>query len=176
MRDTVCESWTVTKRRVQSFSQRLGATDRGLSTALNYVLVLGIVSILVTTLLAGFGGLVANQQEEASRAQLEVIGNRVAADVGQVNTLVASDDRYNQTVRTDLPTRVVGASYTLTVTSNPDIAEEGYYLFTLSTGDPKTTVTVPFRSTTEIVTGTIYGGPLVIEYNHVTEKVEIYHG
>jgi hypothetical protein len=160
--------------RWHAVADRLAATDRGLSTALNYVLILGIVSILVTTLLFGFGGLVGNQQETTSREQLEVIGNRVAADLGQVDTLASHAPGNDQSVRSDLPTRVVGASYTISVAK---VGTERYEL-TLTTGDPSSTVVVPFRSTTDIsVPDTIYGGPLVFEYDSTpgAEQVVIRH-
>lgn len=147
--------------RWHAAAARLAASDRGLSTALNYVLILGIVSILVTTLLFGFGGLVENQQETTSREQLEVIGNRVASDLGQVDTLASHAPGHDHSVRADLPTRVVGASYTISVAK---VGTNSYEL-TLTTGDPSSTVVVPFRSTTEIsAPNTIYGGPLVFEY------------
>lgn len=170
MREAVRESWPVTKRRVQSFRKRFGATDRGISTALNYVLVLGMVTILVTTLLGGFGGLVANQQESATRAQLEVIGNRVAADLGQVDTLANhAADNNTVSVRTDLPTRVVGSPYTITV----DKVGTDSYELTLTTGDRETMVTVPFRSTTPVVEKTIYGGPFVFEVDSTGDSAEV---
>lgn len=156
--------------RWRTVADRLGATDRGLSTTLNYVLVLGVVSILVTTLLAGVGGLVDDQQESASRAQLEVVGNRVAGDIGQIDTLATHAPGHDHAVRIDLPSRVVGSTYTVELTA---VGDEHYEL-TLSTGSRETTVTVPFRSTTPVAEGRLYGGPLVFKYDHSAGEVVIH--
>ena len=144
--------------------------DRATTTALNYVLLLGVVSILVSTLVFGVGGLVTDQQERAIRSQLDVVGSRLATDV------VAVDGVANQTggtvrLRSDLPERAVGSQYTITV----DDHDAPRYRLTLQSTDPAVVATVTFRSRTTVRPVTVHGGSVVIElsYDPVTGQPEV---
>ena len=61
--------------------------DRAVSATLGYVLVIGITTILISGLFLAAGGFVENQHERAIRAELEVVGNRLAADIAAVDRL-----------------------------------------------------------------------------------------
>jgi hypothetical protein len=133
--------------------------DRAVTTTLNYVLLLGIVSILVSTLVFGVGGLVTDQQERAVRAQLDVVGNRLANDVVAVDGAVQQTDGEIH-LRSDLPERAVGSRYRVTVSN---VAGDRYQL-TLRSTDPDVVATVTFRSRTSVAETTVRGGTVVIEY------------
>lgn len=142
--------------------------DRATTTALNYVLLLGIVSILVSTLVFGVGGLVTDQQERAVRSQLDVVGNRLANDI------VAADGVASQTdgtvrLRSDLPADVVGSRYTIEI-DDGDVADDGRYRLTLRSSDPDVVVTVTFRSRTPVEAGTVRGGRVEVEYDPATSE------
>lgn len=48
--------------------------DRGLTSVLQYVLVLFIVALLISGLLFGFSEVIQDQREQAVRSNLEVVG------------------------------------------------------------------------------------------------------
>ncbi|AFK21382.1 hypothetical protein E6P09_16605 (plasmid) [Haloferax mediterranei ATCC 33500] len=140
-------------------------TDRATTIALNYVMLLGVVSILVSTLVFGVGGLVTDQQERGVRSQLDVVGNRLANDLTTVDGL-ASQTGSSVSLRSDLPDRAVGSRYTITVSP---IGGDLYQL-TLQSSDPDVVVRVRFQSQTPIESGTVRGGPVDIEYDSGTSE------
>lgn len=115
-----------------------GMEDRAVSTTLGYALTLGISTLLITGLVLTGGTYIENQREQAIRTELNVLGNQVASDVQSADRLVlASGGTGSVTVQRDLPKRVAGATYTLTVQnagSDPHLK--------LESGDPEVTVQV----------------------------------
>ncbi|ELZ31409.1 hypothetical protein C474_08907 [Halogeometricum pallidum JCM 14848] len=139
--------------------------DRASTTALNYVMLLGIVAILVSTLVVGVGDLVIDQQERGVRSQLDVVGNRLAADVAAVDGVARQTDGTVR-LRSDLPDRVVGSPYTVTVEQTGSDS----YRLTLRSSTPDVVVHVPFRSTTPVAEGTVRGGPVDVGYDPATSS------
>jgi len=140
-----------------------GRRDRGVSTVVSYVLVLGIVTILLSTLTAGFAPVVENQQDDAVRSTLEVVANDVAGDVETADRLAARAGR-NGTVelRTRLPDRVGGSRYEILIDD-----DGAAYEVTVRTRDRGTGVTVRLRTQTDVdadAVGPLDGGDLVVSY------------
>lgn len=138
-------------------------SGRGLTTTLNYVLILVIVALLVTGLLNGVGGFVLDQEERAVATQLETAGNRLAGDLQTATTLVetAGDDTTVR-LRSRLPETVAGSQYRIAVSgSGPK------YELVLTATEPDVRATVVFRSSLDVHIdgGTLSGGELVVEYN-----------
>lgn len=137
--------------------------DRAVSTVVSYVLILGIVALLLSTLTAGFAPLVTNQQEDAVRSTLEVLGNDIAGDIESADRLaVRAGGGGAVELQTDLPTRVGGSQYVIEI-ANP--SGESYYEIILLSPDHETRVTVRVRTDTPIDVGAIDvldGGPLEI--------------
>lgn len=140
--------------------------DRGVSTALSYTLILGIITLLLTGLTMGFAPLVTSQQAGASHATLEVLGNDVAGDIDRVDQLAGTAGSGGTVVlQTRLPDRVGGSPYEI------DIAETNetrLYAITLTSVDQGTSATVQVRTQTEIdvsAIDTLDGGPLEIEFD-----------
>lgn len=134
--------------------------NRGVTTPLTYVLILGMVSLLVSALILGVGGLVDGEQERAVRAQLEVIGHQFANDLTAAEQL----GRHGTgTVRlvAELPREAVGSRYTITVAA----AGGGQYELRLRSATPDVTTVVPFRSQTPVDATTVRGGSVVITYS-----------
>ncbi|KTG10004.1 hypothetical protein AUR64_10390 [Haloprofundus marisrubri] len=63
------------------------ADRRGVSVTVNYVLALGILAILVSGLMVGAGGYLDDQRRATTHDELETIGNRLAAQVAQTDSL-----------------------------------------------------------------------------------------
>ncbi len=140
-------------------------TDRGVSTVVSYVLVLGIVALLASTLVAGFAPLVTTQQQGTVHATLEVLGNDIAGDINSADRLV-TDAGGNGTVelRTRLPDRVGGSTYEIGFQNRTGERDPvGYhYDIELRSTEPETTATVRVRSNRPLETepATVEGGTL----------------
>lgn len=134
---------------------------RGATTALNYALLLVIVSLLVAGLFVGVSDLVGSQQERAVRAGLETVGERLATDLATADRLVATTGGDEVRLSSSLPGTVGGATYRVTVT-DPDPADDRVTLLLESTSpDVETTVTVRNRTP---VAGSATGERVVVRY------------
>lgn len=134
-------------------------TDRGVSAVVNYVLVLGIVTLLGTGLFVAATDYVQGQQSSAIRAEFLDVGNDLANELSDTERLARSADGDGQVeVTADLPAHVAGSSYRITIQRTGD--ERGELV--LHSTEPSVSVTVPFRSTAPVTEGTVEGGPVVI--------------
>ena len=134
----------------------MARVDRGVSTVVGYVLNLGIATILITGLLIAGASVVTDQRERAVRAELDVIGNRVAADLETADRLHRVGNG-SVTVRTSLPERVAGSTYRIAFE-----ATGGSVTVRLETRDPAVSRTVPVRNSSTVQSGTVDGGDLII--------------
>lgn len=138
-------------------------TDRGVSTVLGYVLTLGIITLLVSGLFIAAGDFVLDQHERAIRAEFEVVGNRIAADIAAVDRLaLAAGSNGEASLRTDLPAQAAGKPYEINVT---DAGPSDVYAITLSTTDPTVSVEVQVRTATTLAEGTVSGGDVRVVYD-----------
>ena len=152
--------------------------DRGVSSVVSYVLVLGIVALLTSTLVTGFAPFVTTQQDESVRDTFEVLGNDIAGDVNSADRLVAEAGE-NGTVelRTRLPDRVGGTTYKIEFhnkTSERDAA--GYhYDIELRSTESETTATVPVRSDRPVETepAVLTGGNVEIRLGDDGDKTTL---
>ncbi|MGM0371373.1 MAG: DUF7266 family protein [Halobacteriota archaeon] len=137
----------------------MAGVDRGVSTTVGYVLNLGIATLLVTGLLVAGSGLVGDQRERAAGAELDVIGNRIAADLETADRLVQRGDG-SVTVRTSLPASVAGNNYQVAIDSTG-----GNATVSVSTSDPSLTRTIPVVNETPIRSTTVSGGSIAVRGN-----------
>ena len=90
--------------------------ERAASTALGYVLTLGISAVLITGLIVGGGSYLEDERARVTTEELQVHGERLAGAVGDADRLAsaaASGGRAG--VRIRLPDRVAGSRYAVTV-------------------------------------------------------------
>jgi hypothetical protein len=116
--------------------------DRGVTPTLTYVFAIGIVTILVAALLVGTTTFVDDERSSVVRQELQIVGDRLAADVAAVD--VASRRGATVSQRTSVPDRVADTPYNLAVvdcTAGPACLE-------LDSADPdiEVTVTVPLSN------------------------------
>lgn len=140
--------------------------DRAVSTALGYVLSLGITAILISGLLLAGGNFVEGQRVQVTQTELDVVGQRFASQL-------TSADRAAMTVGADgslviearLPDRIAGTPYEIEITevATPDGAQNTYGL-TLRTRTPDVVTSVTVHTTTPLLNATVNGGPIRIEY------------
>lgn len=142
-------------------------SDRGVSTILGYTLNLAVATILVTGLLVAAGGYVEGQQERAIRTELDVIGSRVAGDIGAADRLVRTGGDTTVELEVSTPTRTTGVTYTI------DVNTTGSNTITLSTTDPAVSVTVPFRTNTPVESDSVSGGTFTLRYDPSTGTLVI---
>lgn len=135
----------------------MAGVDRGVSTVVGYVLNIGIATILITGLLLSGASLVSDQRDRTVRTELDVLGNRLAADLETADRLLRLGDG-EVTVRTALPDRVAGTEYHIEIQTTAGTVE-----IRLETADSSITRTVPVRNTSRIKAGTVDGGDVVID-------------
>lgn len=133
--------------------------SRGVSTALGYVLNLGVATLLVTALLLSAGTLVEDQRDRAAETELDVVGERLATDLAAADRLARTNDPTTVRVEADVPLRVAGSYYTLRVN------ESGNGDVVLDADQPDVEVVVPFETTTEVQASTVDGGDLAVVYD-----------
>lgn len=137
------------------------SSDRGVSTTLGYVLTLAITVVLVSGLLIAVGSFVSGQNERVTRAELDVVGQRLAADVEAADRLVeAGGGGPNTTVviRSRLPETVAGRTYRVAVN------ESGRDQLVLSARDPDVSVGVSVVTDVPVANATLGGGPVRIAF------------
>lgn len=140
--------------------------DRAVSSALGYVLSLGITAILISGLLLAGGNFVEGERTRVTGTELDVVGQRLASHL-------TSADRAAMTVQPDgtlvveagLPERVAGTGYTIEINETVVRASaQNTYALTLRTRNPDVAVSVSVRTTTPLLNATVDGGPLRIRY------------
>lgn len=142
--------------------------DRGLSTIVNYVLILGILAILTTTLVGGFGPFVTHQQASVGRATLTVFGNDLASAIGSADRLViAAGPTGSVELGLRLPDRVGGSPYRISVARAPPGPSD--YVVTLRAVDVEAVAIVHVRTSTPLTERTgsasLRGGTLTIRFD-----------
>jgi hypothetical protein len=137
--------------------------DRAVSTALGYVLSLAIASILISGLMIAAGGFVEGEREQVIRSELEVVGQTLIADVEGADRLASAVDGEVR-VRSTLPRRVGSSAYTIEIADGP-MASEPIYVLTLSAASVDVSVQLRLVTNTDVATGTVQGGELVVDYD-----------
>lgn len=149
----------------------LAGDDRGVSVTLTHVLVLAITTMLVGGVLVAANGLVDGQRDRAASEQLSVVGERLATELQRVDGLAAADPNASVTLRTDHRRRVVGSTYTVSLTTAPGTCSAAACLV-LTVGDPEASTVVPVANRTDVAPATVTGGAVRVVYNGTALTVE----
>lgn len=145
--------------------------ERALSTTVGYVIGLGIMMLLMTTLLIAGGNFVGDQREQAIRSQLEVVGQQVSNDLSRADRAVEAVDASNVdeiSLRERMPQRIAGNPYRVdlvTSTANPH--------FILTTDQPDVRVRVNATARSTLAESTFDGGIYRIWYNTTAGELVI---
>lgn len=131
-------------------------TDRGVSSTLEYVFGIAMATLLLGALISGTGGLVASQQEQAVQSELEVLGQRLAADLASADRLVRTNASVVQ-MDSDMPIRVATTQYHVEINASTTESK-----IVLETDDPDVSISVGFSNTTDVEPTTLQGGDLQI--------------
>jgi len=149
-------------------------TDRGVSVLVSYIAALGVTTLLVTSLVLGMGGFLQAEREAATRAELRVVGNQLAADLAAVDRL-SRQRLANGTVRlrTDVPERAAGVRYEIELEAVAGAPHASVHLRSL---EGETAVTVTARMNTTVAPMNVDGGDLVIRCDADADRVVVRNG
>jgi len=139
-----------------------GEDMRGVSPVFSYVLTLGISTLLISGLIIAAGGFVETQRETTSRNELRVLGQQVSADIAAADRLNRTEGATEVSISRDLPERVVGSQYTVSVRTDTAGPTQPY--LELTTVQPSVTVEVGVASETDVAERTVSSGEIVVEY------------
>lgn len=146
------------------FDGRVG--NRGLTSVLQYALVLFLVSLLVSGLVFGFSEVVLDQREQTVRSNLEVAGHRIAEGFATVDRLAANDTAAAVTI--DLSTEVVGTQYDIAVENQGNDST-----VVLESRNPDVIIRVGFVTETAVEETTVGGGPITVRYDRADDELEV---
>lgn len=142
--------------------------DRGVSTALGYVLVLGIVALLSIGLIVSTTGYLEHQRATSSQSSIEVIGHVMAGDIATVDRLAATGDEPDTiTLRSSHPRTVADQTYTIAIEDDE---------IRLWTHDDDSEVTIALQTNASVEPTTIAGGSIVITYDADEDRLVIDRG
>ncbi|WP_411968325.1 hypothetical protein [Haloferax sp. YSSS75] len=145
-------------------------STRAVSTTLGYVLTLSITTILISGIMVGAGGYISAEHERVTETELEVVGQRLAANIEAVDRIASSsDDETTSTVssRLELPNRVAGTTYRINVESDELV---------LRSVDPEVTVRVSVQTETTLDSGSVDAGDVVVRYDAGDDDLEVTNG
>lgn len=137
--------------------------DRAVSTAIGYVLTLTISAMLVSGLLFAGGQFVEDEREQVTREELTTLAEQLAASLADADRMAASGDANAVRVAADLPTRVAGNAYLVTVSreSTPP-GRPNRTVVTLTSSGVDVSASVTFPTTREAAPREVSGGRLVV--------------
>ncbi len=135
-----------------------------MSVTVGYVLNLAIAALLLTGLFVAGGSLVESEREAAVEGELTVIGERLVADVQTVDRLVSASDDPDAVVverRVELPERVSGTEYVVTVAETAD----GDDVLRLASDRVDVVVELPLRTDESVLETTVDGGDVTVRWD-----------
>lgn len=144
---------------------RFGADRRGVSTALGYVITLGITAVLVSGLLVAGGSLVKSEREVVATDQLEIAGEQLATGLADGDRLASTSGDGTVRVELWLPSEAGSSDYTLRI--EPQSTPAGQPHETRLVADASTlgvSQSVTIRTNAEVAAATVQGGPVVVSY------------
>lgn len=140
--------------------------DRGLTSVLQYVLVLFVVALLISGLLFGFSEVIQDQREQAVRSNLEVVGHRIADGFATADRLGSNGTTVAVTL--DLPGDVAGVRYDVTTRNQSNASR-----VVLQTRNPEVTVIVGFVTETPVRETSVQGGTVTVRYDRQSGSLEV---
>lgn len=147
---------------------------RAVSTAVGYVLSLAIMALLISGLLIAGGNFLDNERDRVVRDQLNVLGEQVADGVENADRMAgAADGSPVVFVRVDLPSRIAGSQYRITVdNATGAMAPDRPYAYELVLEATAPEIEAEHRLTVRthhrMIEGTVVGSAVVIGYHDET--------
>lgn len=139
--------------------------SRGSSFQIGTILTLAILTILVGGVITATGAFVRDTQADAIDQELEVVGERIAAEIMAADRLSRTGYRSDVVFTADVPRRVGGSQYTVAIKDQPGQSA----VLILRSSNPEVTVETPFRHTTPIAENSVPGDSIRIVYTSSNE-------
>lgn len=147
-------------------------TDRAVSTAVGYILMVAVAAILLTGLSVAASDLVDRQDERTVRAELDVYGERLAADIATADRLVQQGSNPSTVnVTSELPATVSDHQYTISIGDGADTG--GNTTITLEADGFDRTVETGVANSTPIERTEVQGGTITISYDADADELVI---
>jgi hypothetical protein len=151
--------------------------NRGVASSLNYILGLGIATVLVVGLLIAGGNLIADQREQVVRNELSVLGQQTVNDISTADRFVSESG--NVTISRDLPKTVAGEHYRITIVQDAVVTNK--YTLYLNSSRTDVSVTVDFISETPVTEASVDGGTILVKgvgknVDDTERYVEVHNG
>ena len=132
--------------------------DRGVSTAVSYILAIGITVILVSGLVVGMNSMMGSQSDRALDSELRVIGEGLGSEITSVDRVAMNaNEGDTHIMRIEAPMFVAGEPYRIELDPNEG---ESHARLVLITSERQHTVFLNTRS--EIAHSSVQGGTLWI--------------
>lgn len=150
--------------------RRFASDDRGVSTAVGYVLALAITALLISGLIVAGGNFLDGQRDRVVRDQLNVLGERVASGVENADRMAgAADDSPVVFVRVALPSRAASTQYRIRVDNTTGaMASDRPYAYDLVLeavgSEAAIEQRVPIRTHHRMIERTVTSGDVVVGY------------
>lgn len=144
---------------------------RAVSPVFAYVLTLAITTLLIAGLLIAASGYVEGQRESVAENELEVLGQQLSADISAADRLARTDGATETWVRRDLPSDIVGSTYTVHVRSDGSGPTE-YYL-ELTAADLDVSIEVGIATNTDLELTSVDGGSVIVEYDESADQIVV---
>jgi hypothetical protein len=142
--------------------------ERAASITLNYVLAIAIATVLVTGILIAGGGFVDDQQRNVVRNELNVVGQRLVADVERVDRMVAAgDDVAAARINRSIPTAAVGERYQVELEAGPDPS------LVLTSDGADVSVSIPVSNRTPLADSSVGSGSVAVVYDPASGVIRI---
>ena len=124
------------------------SSERGVSTQVSYVLAIGVITILMAGLIYSTGGLVDSTTEQGTQAELQIIGDRIAAQVMTADRTIGTDTGATSLVLdANVPARAGGEQYSLNYTGSELVVQSS---------ESETTVRIPLETDHDLEIATQY--------------------
>lgn len=136
--------------------------SRGTTIALNYVLVLGISTLLVSGLIVAGGVFVEDQRENVIQGELNVIGTHLSGNIAQVDRyVIAGDEEATAHVNQTFPRQVSKERYEVRLEPNGNEPAQ----LVLSPRSADITVTINATVSADVEASTARGGKISVYYD-----------
>lgn len=152
-------------------------TPRGVSTALSYVLLLGVATVLTSGLVIAAGDMADSQQARTAESEMDAIGGQLSSDLSATDRMVRTLNESDEIrIRRQFPEQVSGSTYWIRVTDSPEVVGTDVALV-LEATETDADIEIPVETDTPVdVDSEVKGGNVAIEYDQSADELVIMDG
>ncbi|ELZ85769.1 PKD domain containing protein [Haloferax elongans ATCC BAA-1513] len=147
--------------------------DRAVSTTVTHVLAIAIVTVLLSGLVVSASGALQEEQERATRQELNTVGNRIAAGIASLDSVSETGGTVSLELR--LSRKIGGESYTVSLQDGSACSEEALgadSCLSLRTASGEETILVPVMNQTPVSIEERAPGRFHLQTEPTTREIE----